>query len=71
MKIYKDHSLTFVFVDDGTFNEILVLKSLYSKLLKEANTAGFKKKFNPDEVELIKATFEAVEKEFSENRDSK
>jgi len=68
MNIIREHYLTLQFNADSEIgNEIKLIKSVFKKIETIASRAGFKRDFNPNEIELIKALHSTLEE--YENKD--
>lgn len=58
MKIYEDKTVVLEFNGNTVPDEVQILKELFKKLNEETMVAGFKKKFNQDEIELIRGIYD-------------
>jgi len=63
MESYKEHSLVLRFSDEGV-NEPRLIRSVFAKLEKITDRAGFKRDFDPLEIDLIKSTISAINKQY-------
>lgn len=56
MNILNENYLTLQFNADGEFgNEVKLIKSVFKKIDTISSRAGFKRDFDPGEIEMIKA----------------
>lgn len=67
MDIYKENALTLRFQEGGDFgNEPKIVKSIFTKFSQITKKAGYKRDFNPDEIEMIESIAVAINKPVKE-----
>ena len=67
MEIFKENVLTLRFNGDGDFgNEIKLIKSVFKKVETISSRPGFKRDFDPKEIELIRSLSATLNKEYDD-----